>query len=260
MDYTSSNFKFSPYLPSGFILQKDVYTTNLLYANDQFPIKKLSQILPFRPLTGRIPQDPSTCVKIIRQNGFISYNTENETIFFAKNTFKPKKLMHRKLKFPIPKYRLPPLSATDFYSSFRDKNIRIRYIEDDLNITSKKGKKIIYTFKDQYYANFGHKQRLNKGIIIKKKEYNSQNYDQYFDFGFRSRRNKIFNEKQNLIKNQKSISRVSSYHKKIFPKDKTFATQIDFNLLNKNKKFMNRARTAKVNSHKKPINIYQKLN
>ena len=28
----------------GFILQKDVYTTNLLYANDQFPTKSLRKV------------------------------------------------------------------------------------------------------------------------------------------------------------------------------------------------------------------------
>ena len=174
MDNGSSNLNFSPCLPSGFILQKDVYTTNLLYANDQFPLKKLSKILPFRPPTGRIPQDPSTCLTIIRQNGFFSYNTENETLFLSKNTFKPKKLMHRKLKFPMPKYRLPPLSSTDFYSRFRDKNIRIKYIDDDLNITSKKGKKILFTFKEHYNSNYTQKQKLNKGNIIKKNENKSQ--------------------------------------------------------------------------------------
>ena len=257
MDNNSSN----TYLPSGFILQKDVYTTNLLYANDQFPLKQLSKILPFRPPTGRIPQDPSTCVTIIRQNGFISYNTENESIFFSKNTFKPKKLMNRKLKFPIPKYRLPPLSANDFYSNIRDKNIRIKYIEDDLNITSKNGKKILYSFKDQYYRNYRNKQKLNKGNIIKRKENRSQNYDQYFDFCFHSRRKDIFNDKQKIFKPKKSFSkmRLTSYHKKIYPKDKTFATQIDFNLLNRNKKFMNRARTANISSHQKSINLNQKL-
>ena len=31
----------------GFILQKDVYTTNLLYANDQFPTRSLRKTIPF---------------------------------------------------------------------------------------------------------------------------------------------------------------------------------------------------------------------
>ena len=249
---SSSSYKFNPHLPSGFILQKDVYTTNLLYANDQFPIKKLSKLLPFRPPTGCIPQDPSTCLKIIRQNGFISYNTENKTIFYSKNTFKPKKLNNRKLKFPIPKYKLPPLSATDFYGSLRGKNIRIKYIEDDLNITSKKGKKIFYTFKEHYFSKYESKEKSPKKNIIKKKKQNkSMNYfDQYFDFGFHSRNNDP-NNKEKTLKNQKSFSqfRVNIFPKKKYPKDKTFATQIDFNLLVQNKKFHNRARTANIRSH-----------
>ena len=251
----SFSYKINPYLPSGFILQKDVYTTNLLYANDQFPIKKLSQILPFRPPTGRIPQDPTTCLTIIRQNGFISFNTDNENLFYAKNTFKPKKLKHRKLKFPIPKYKLPPLSAADFYSSLRDKNIRIKYIEDDLNITSKNGKKIYYTFKEKYFSNYEQKQRFNNRNENKKKKDN-KSYSQYFDFGFHSRVHDVFNDKQKVLRNKNSLSniRVKSYHKKIYAKDKTFTTQIDFNLLNKNKKYVNRARTANIRSNIKKLN------
>ena len=258
MDFLKSN----PHLASGFILQKDVYTTNLLYANDQFPIKKLSTILPFRPPTGRVPQDPSNCVTIIRQNGYISYNIENENIFYAKNTFKPKKLKHRKLKFPIPKYKLPPLSASDFYSSLRDKNIRIKYIDDDLNITSKNGKKILYTFKDQYYSNYDNKPRfINKNNIIKKKDNKSQSYSEYFDFGFHSRINELFNNKPQTIKNDKKTltNRVNSFRKKIFPKEITFKTQIDFNKLYRKRKFLNRAKTANVRSNvKSPINVYKK--
>ena len=48
--------------PCGFILQKDVYTTNLLYANDQFPLKSLKKRLPFRPRSGKKMQNPSHSV------------------------------------------------------------------------------------------------------------------------------------------------------------------------------------------------------
>ena len=256
----SFTFKINTPLPSGFILQKDVYTTNLLYANDQFPIRKLTKLLPFRPPTGRIPQDPTNCLTIIRQNGFISFNTDNENIFYAKNTFKPKKLKNKKLKFPIPKYKLTPISANDFYSDLRDKNIRIKYIDDDLNITSKNGKKINYTFKNSYYDNYEQKQRfINKNIIVKKKE-NKENksYTEYFDFSFHSRFNDIFSDKQKLFNNRKCFSnmRLNPYHKNIYSKDKTFTTQIDFNLLNRNKNFLNRAKTANIRSNiKNPINI-----
>ena len=250
----SLNLKLNSHFPSGFILQKDVYTTNLLYANDQLPISQLSKLLPFRPPTGRKPQDPSNCLQIIRQNGFISYNTENEDLFYAKNTFKPKKLRHRKLKFPIPKYRTPPLSAVDFYSRLRDKNIRIKYIDDDLNITSRNGKKIFFTFKNKYNNNNydnNHKY-IQKNKILTKKE--NKLYDEYFDYGFHSRFKDIFNDKEN----KKGVSqlRLNSHHKKVYAKDNTFTTQIDFNILNK--KFMNRARTANERS-KNIFNKYQKL-
>ena len=271
----TSNFKYNEplYLPSGFILQKDVYTTNLLYANDQFPIQKLLKVLPFRPPTGYRPKDPSTCLKIVRQNGFISYNTENETLFFSKNSFKPKKLKNRKLKFPIPKYKLAPLSSVDFYGGLRDKNIGIKYIEDDLNITSKKGKKIHYTFKDKFLSSYDPKEKINKKFManLKKEKYrdketNSNYFTQYFDFGFHSRNNdKINNKKPKGSKNQKRcFSQIK--RKKIYPKDKTFTTQIDFNLLhnnNNNKKLTYRARTANVRSHflnqnQSLINLYKK--
>jgi hypothetical protein len=266
--YASSNFKNNEpyYLPSGFILQKDVYTTNLLYANDQYPINKLLKILPFRPPTGRKPQDPSNCLKIVRQNGFVSYNTENETIFFSKNSFKPKKLKNRKLRFPIPKYKLSPLSAMDFYSRLRDKNIRIKYIDDDLNITSKNGKRIHYTFKDKYISNYEPKEKNTKKFIINKRKESDKNanyYSQYFDYGFHSRNKDHLNIKEpKQLNNMKTFSLIK---KKVYQKDKTFTTQIDFNLLNKDKKLKVRAKTANVRSHMlnqnvNPYNLYQKKN
>ena len=80
------------YPPSGFILQKDVYTTNLLYANDQFPLTYLKQRLPFRP-----PRklNPNNSVKILRQNGRVSDNSENKKEFYCFNTFKPKHLSNK---------------------------------------------------------------------------------------------------------------------------------------------------------------------
>ena len=248
MDATNTSF------PSGFILQKDVYTTYLLYAYDQFPIRKLSKVLPFRPPTGRIPKDPSNCLIIVRQNGFISYNMESEYLFYAKNSFKPKKLRHRKLKFPIPKSRLPPLSAADFYGKLRDRNIKIMYMDDDFNITSKYGKKFFYTFKEHFLSNNNKKNKIDKNNMINmnKEKIRKQKYDKYFDFSFHSRlNNNIFNDKMNLFEKKKIVSqtRITSSHKKIYAKDNTFPTQIDFNLLNGTNKLINRAQTANVRSH-----------
>ena len=128
---------------SGFILQKDVYTTNILYENNLIPNTNLKRILPFRPKSGRIPQDPTPCVQIFKQIGPIPDPLKFEDFFILKKDFRTKKLKKRKLKFPLPKLRLRPISSNDFYKHLRNKNLKTRNIEDDLNITSKHGKKYI---------------------------------------------------------------------------------------------------------------------
>jgi len=109
---------------SGFILQKDVYTTNILYENNLIPIRNIKHILPFRPKSGRIPQDPTPCVKIIKQIGPIPNIPKLEDFFIFKKNFRTKKLKKRKLKFPLPKLRLRPISSNDFYKHLRNKNLK----------------------------------------------------------------------------------------------------------------------------------------
>ena len=132
----------------GFILQKDVYTTNLLYANDQFSTKSLRKNLPFRKGSGRKPNNPSSSLTILRQNGILSDNSEDEDIFYMRNTFKPKKLHHKHLRFPLPKIKPIPLTNSILREDICKQDIKIKYMEDDLNITSKFGKKIIYNLKE----------------------------------------------------------------------------------------------------------------
>lgn len=242
------HFKFKGPFPSGFILQKDVYTTNLLFANDQLPIKKISKLLPFRPPTGRVPQDPSSCLQITKLDNFYTFNTEKD-LFYSKRGFKTKKLNKRKLKFPIPKYRLTPLSAMDFYSNLRQKGLRIKYIEDDLNISSRNGKKILFYFREDYYTpKFDVKEKIKKPNLLKKEnEFENEDYNNYFDFGFHSR-NSEFNINFNTV-NQQIYRNKKSAIQRTISTDKTFQTQIDFNLLDKYKK-INRAHTAKVKSNK----------
>ena len=132
----------------GFILQKDVYTTNLLYANDQFSTKSLRKTLPFRRGSGRKPNNPSSSLTILRQNGFISENSEDEDIFYMRNTFKPKKLNNKHLRFPLPKIKPVPLTNSILREDICKQDVRIKYMDDDLNITSKFGKKIIYNLKE----------------------------------------------------------------------------------------------------------------
>ena len=236
---------------SGFILQKDVYTTNLLYENDLLQSKGLKYILPFRPKSGRIPQDPSPCLKILKQNIFIPYDIKIEENIFK--GYKTKKLRKKKLKFPLPKHRLRPISSNDFYKNYRGDNLNILNIEDDLNITSKHGKKIHYSFKNENenenkkfkekYVKVGYDNFLNNNI---------NNYDEYFDFRFHINKN----PKQKIkIKSISNIKRKPErHHQKMFAKDNTFKTQIDYNLLFSNKSnnnFMNinRTKSAKNDSY-----------
>ena len=141
----------------GFILQKDVYTTNLLYANDQFSTKSLRKRLPFRTGSGRKPNNPSSSLTILRQNGYMSENSEDEDLFYMRNTFRPKKLRNKHLKFPLPKIKPVPLTNAILREDICKQDVRIKYMEDDLNITSKFGKKIFYNLKENnrpYETNF----------------------------------------------------------------------------------------------------------
>ena len=256
------HFKLKGPLPSGFILQKDVHISNILFANSQIPINQISKLLPFRPPTGRIPQDPSSCLQVLKINNFYSLNPQKSSLFYLKKGSKNKKSNNLKLKFPFPRYKLMPITAMNFHSSLTEKILKIKYLEDDLNITSKKEKKLLYSFNEDYYfPKFNIKEKIIKPNILKnEKEYENKNYNNYFDFGFHSRNSEgniytkatIFKK----FRNKKSAAQrpINMYKERIFSKDKTFQTQIDFNLLDKYKK-INRAQTAKIKSNKKfPIN------
>ena len=230
---------------SGFILQKDVYTTNILYENNLIPNTNLKRLVPFRPKSGRVPQDPTPCLKILRQIGPIQRIPKYEDFFILKKSFRPKKLRNKKLKFPLPKLRLRPISSNDFYKNIRGKNIRTRNIEDDLNITSKHGKKIFYSFrnemdnidKEKYkekYVKVGYDNLLND---------ENKKFDEFFDYGFHINKDKD----SDFIIKPKRIKSASKFkikvgmfpQKKTYEKDNTFKTQIDFNLLYANNKFAN---------------------
>ena len=229
---------------SGFILQKDVYTTNILYENNLIPdTSKLKYILPFRPKSGRIPQDPSTCIRIMKQIYPIPFVTNMDNIFFIKKNLKSKKLKNKKLKFPLPKMKLRPISSNDFYTNIRGK--RARNIEDDLNITTRHGKKIYYSFKNDndYEEEKKYKEKyVRVGNIFNN---NGKKYDEYFDFGFHiNKNNDNFQIKNKRIKSATKL-RVKDRkglltNNKYYQKDNTFKTQIDYNLFYSNKNYKNR--------------------
>ena len=226
--------------PCGFILQKDVYTTNLLYANDQFPLTALKKRLPFRPKSGKKIQNPNHSVRILRENGNVSENSESKKLFYLLNNFKPKQLKNKKLKFPLPKLKAFPLSHLNLYEEISKKDLRIRNIDDDLNITSNNGRKIFYKFKEKKLTNPKKFKKSNFPLIYKRKNKNMNN----------SLHNKILKKKENdksmdkisfryivgqLNNELKDIKKNEKERKRAFMKDKFFSTQIYFeNLLDSN--------------------------
>ena len=132
--------------PTGFILQKDVYTTNLLYAYNRFPLKSLRKSLPFRHPPSE-KEHPNYSVKNLRQNKSISIPEINKNDLNSSAQPKIKNLKQLKVKYPIPKGKIMSLKNLNFYQDISKKNIKIKNIDDDLNITSKNGRKLFYKFK-----------------------------------------------------------------------------------------------------------------
>ena len=208
------------YPPCGFILQKDVYTTNLLYANDQFPLTSLKNRLPFRPYK---KLNPNNSITILRQNGRISDNAEAKNVFYFYSTFKPKYLNKKKLSFPMPKSIPIPLTNSNFYEEISKKDIKIKNIDDDLNITSNNGRKIFYRFKESKFL--GNKKSLLPSISANSYFANNKKLKEETSLGKNSLKN-IINQ---LNDDLREIKQMELERKKSFIKDKFFSTQIYIN-------------------------------
>ena len=236
-------------LPSGFILQKDVYTTNLLYANDRFPLTSLKKRLPFRPISRQKIPNPNDSIQILRQNGKISENSERKNIFYLLNDFKPKALKKRKLRFPLPKIKYTPLSDLNYYEEISKKDLRIKNIEDDLNIYSKNGKKIIYRFKEN---NLTHNSKSNFPLIIKHHKTLSNSKTKRHIRKIRRGGDKsmdkltLTNVIDQLNDNLKNIRQLELERKKAFIKDKFFSTQIYVDNFTDSNKSKNDASNHKI--------------
>ena len=209
------------YPPCGFILQKDVYTTNLLYANDQFPLTSLKKRLPFRPYKKR---DPNNSINILRQNGNISDNAATKQLFYFLNTFKPKYLIKKKLNFPIPKSKPIPLTNLNLYEDISKKDIKIKNIDDDLNITSNNGRKIFYRFKENKFL--GTKKTLlpsiSSGNFVPSYHKKMKEENSLAKISLKYIINQLNDELRDL--RQMELDR-----KRSFIKDKFFSTQIYIN-------------------------------
>ena len=191
-------------IQSGFLLQKDVYTTNLLYEHNKFPIINNRLSFPFRKIDDK--------EEMIDAGPYLT---------ILNNKKKSKSFSHKrktKLKFPLPRPDIPVSSNIDFYKYLKG-DVKLRYMDDDLNITSRKGKKIEYAFKD-YQNDFDDKSNYNttSNFLVSQKNTPSKNkdYSSYNSF-FPLRKNiKLINESLKKI-NQK---------KKIIIRDSMFKTQI----------------------------------
>jgi hypothetical protein len=230
MENINNIYSKAEYPPCGFILQKDVYTTNLLYANDQFPLKSLKKRLPFRPRSGKKIPNPSKTVIIIKEKGKINEKEEKKNMYIS-SIYKPKLLNNRKLKFPLPKIKALPLTNLNLHEEISKKDIKIKNIDDDLNITSNNGRKIFYRFKENKLSN---PQKSNFPPIINHNKYRLMNIRLNKKYKHRKKnendksRDKISLKYivDQLNEELKNIKQCELERKRSFIKDKFFSTQI----------------------------------
>ena len=241
------------YPPSGFILQKDVYTTNLLYANDQFPLRKLKQRLPFRHTSmGKIPNFNSS-FQVLHQSGNLSESTPKKDIYYLSSNHKPKPLNRKKLKFPFPKIKTIPLSSLNLYEDIGKRDVKIKNIDDDLNICSRSGKRIFYRYKESKIDNSNKSNfplilkpsdSLIKKLTKKNKYINRRDNDRSMDkMSLTHVINQLNNELRDL--KQSEIDR-----KRSFIKDKFFSTQIYIENVLDSSNEKNNSDNYKINDYK----------
>ncbi len=123
-------------LKSGFLLKKDYYTNNLLQVHRKFNSTddlKFMNIINENNLKNNL-FNPLNSIRI-RKVIPLSYNTLNKSHKEIK-----------KLQFPLPKIYFPSFSKIDFYSNIKGK-YNVKNLEDDLNVTSNRTKKIVYHYK-----------------------------------------------------------------------------------------------------------------
>ena len=197
-------------IQSGFLLQKDVYTTNLLYEHNKFPILPIKNLFPFR--------NYDIYKKNINlQNSFIILNHNR-----SERCILPKRKI-TKLKFPLPK---PELSTKiDFYTHLKG-NIKLKYMDDDLNISSRRGKRIDYFFKEEEPRQIIFENNINKYKNLLHK-YNSKSLSytpkrRNMSFSF----NKFFPIRQNIELINKHLKELNK-KKSVITKDSVlFKTQV----------------------------------
>ena len=123
-------------LKSGFLLKKDYYTNNLLKVH-----RKINST------------DDLRFMNIINENNLnnhlfnpLNFIRIRKVIPLSYNTLNKSHIEIKKLQFPLPKVYFPSMSQVDFYSNIKGK-YNIRNLDDDLNVTSNRTKKIFYHYK-----------------------------------------------------------------------------------------------------------------
>ena len=210
-------------IPTGFILQKDVYTTNLLYANNQFPLKSLRERLPFLH-PSQEKKNLNYSVNNLRLNESTSNldKNNNDLNYSARSKIKNlKKIL--KMKYPIPKGKMMSIKDLNFYQEMSNKNIRVKNIDDDLNITSNKGKKILYKFKNTKSP------IMPKLPLIPTKNYNNNNQNKEKSLSMSMSSARLKNVIDHLNEDLKNIKIFEAKRKENIIRDKFFNTQIYVN-------------------------------
>ena len=199
--------KISPIV--GFILQKDVYTTNLLYANDKFPTKSLRTTLPFRRPSYMHKTNPDSCITILHEKR-PKLEINDEILINSKYLFKHKKLGDKRLKFPLPKIKTIPLRNSILKEDLCKEDIKIKFLEDDSNIYSNSGKRFLYNYKTNSTSNQNNNNKNKFNFVFKRRNSIRINFKNYLN----NKKESKEEEKQkfnNSSKNNSSIRNNNKY-------------------------------------------------
>jgi hypothetical protein len=158
--------KISPIV--GFILQKDVYTTNLLYANDKFPTKSLRKTIPFLKPSYMHKTNPDSCITILNEKR-PKLEINDEILTNSKYPFKHKKLGNKRLKFPLPKMKTIPLRNSILQEEICKEDLKIKFLKDDSNIYSNSGKKLFYNLTSKENSTLNQNSNKNNRVFVFKK-------------------------------------------------------------------------------------------
>lgn len=243
----------------GFILKKDVYTTNLLYADDRFSKKVILKNLKFRKPLRKIPKNINKSLIITHENFDSFGNTYEENESYTNLKKKSKKIWN-KIHLPLPRIINPKsMSYFNLNKNFCGKDVKIRFMDDDLNITSNKGRKINYNFKGNNANNYFYTEKnisydLNENNIKKRINNKSKassnfnksknNYVKLNDFykidyrpRFRCNKHLFMNKNENnmmplnlltsmINSNLKNIMKEDKENKKLMFRNDFFKTQV----------------------------------